>query len=238
MDVDLKNYIDQTLLKPETTLEQFQNFFKICNEYKFYGACFPSSLLETATSLLLPEIKKIVVIGFPHGNQHPNSKLRECESALELGADEIDMVFNIGFFLSKEFPRVEQEIAAIASNVKSFGKSKLLKVIIESSLLSLEQVEAATKLVGQSGADFIKTSTGFAGGGATLEVVSTMKKFAPPHLKIKASGGIKTRQHAIDFINAGASRLGTSSGMEICSASKLQVDVLNSTNSTKSTNSY
>lgn len=212
----MQNTIDQTLLKPTATIEDFKTFFKTCNEYQFYGACFPSALLPLSKELLLPQVKRVTVIGFPHGNQHTQSKLKECDTALELGADEVDMVISLGFFLSQKFQDVEKEIKDLVQLVKSYSEQKLLKVIVESSLLSKEQVLEVTKLVGQTGADYIKTSTGFAGGGATLEAVSWMKSVAPAHLKIKASGGIKNRKSAQEFLDAGASRLGTSSGVEIC----------------------
>jgi len=223
----LNKAIDQTLLKPDTTDESFIDFFKVCNKHNFFAACFPSSQLELSKLHLKPSIKKVTVIGFPHGNTHELSKLKECEMALNLEADELDMVFAIGKFLSGDYRTVEHEIAQVANLVKNVSKNKILKVIIESSLLSSKQVEIATKLVGNTGADFIKTSTGFANGGATLEVVKIMKQFAPEHLKIKASGGIKNKEQAIAFIAAGASRLGTSSGVEICHASDLNTHTAN-----------
>jgi deoxyribose-phosphate aldolase len=211
--------IDQTLLKPDATEANYLDFFKLCNLHKFFGACFPSSYLELATKHLSPTIKKVTVIGFPHGNNHFKSKLHECAVALEAGADEVDMVFAIGQFLGKNLVYVENEISQIANMVNHFKKDRLLKVIVESSYLKPDQIADVTKLIGQTGAHFIKTSTGFASGGATIESVSIMKLNAPKHLWIKASGGIKTRQQAIAYIEAGAVRLGTSSGVDICASS-------------------
>lgn len=208
--MDLAKYIDHTLLKPDALIEDFHQLFQQAAEYNFFSVCIPTMMVPTAKEYLKKsEVKICTVIGFPHGNTSTENKKNNALWALQNGADEIDMVMNICYAKSNRWDLVEKDI----SHVKSVCKKNVLKVIIETSLLSLEEKIKATHCVEKAGADFIKTSTGFSGDGAQLEDIELFKKES--NLKIKASGGIRDTKSAIAFIEAGASRLGTSKGIAL-----------------------
>lgn len=210
----LEKYIDHTLLAANATEEQI---IQICNEakeYGFYAVCVNSGYASVAKrNLNQSEVKLAVTIGFPLGAASSESKVREAEIALRDGADEIDMVMNIGFMLDGKYDQVQMEIEEVK---KAIGK-KTLKVIIETCYLTNEEIAKASELVMQAGADFVKTSTGFGSRGASLEDVKIMKNTVASKIKIKASGGIRDAETAQEYIDLGVSRIGTSSGIKIIS---------------------
>ena len=198
--------LDHTLLKQDATWEQIK---KICDEGVEYGVasvCIPPSFVKRAAEYLDGRLAVCTVIGFPNGYMTTASKVFETEDAVKNGADEIDMVINIGWVKDKKWDDLLSEIKAI----KASCGGKLLKVIIETCLLTEEEKIKMCEIVSQSGAEYIKTSTGFAGGGATREDVALFAQHVAPHVKIKAAGGIASLQDAQDFLDLGASRLGTS----------------------------
>ena len=210
--MNLEKYIDHTLLKPTATEEEIR---KLCDEaktYDFYAVCVNSCYVGLASEVLKDSgIKVAAVVGFPLGAMATEAKMAEAAYCIEHGADEIDVVMNIGWFKSGFFDRVQNELTQLK---KVLGKA-VLKVIIETSYLTDEEKFRATQLVVASGADFVKTSTGFGGGGATFEDVELMKKAVDKNILIKASGGIRDRETAIRYIEMGVARLGTSSGVKI-----------------------
>lgn len=211
----IAQYIEHTLLQPQAISADFQKCVDEAIQHKFRGVCVPTSWLGFVTPQLLDHaILRVAVVGFPHGNQLSLAKAHEAELAKVLGAQEIDMVMHLGFFKEKNYERVIEDIQTVKK-----ACDLPLKVIIESHLLSLDEVRIASELVVAGRADFVKTSTGFSGGGATLEAIQTMKKAVGNSIGIKASGGIKTSADAYQFLQAGATRLGTSRGVELVSAS-------------------
>ncbi|NAS10483.1 deoxyribose-phosphate aldolase [Poritiphilus flavus] len=212
--MELAQYIDHTLLKPTATPADIRKLCSEAREYEFHAVCVNSSHLALAgKELRESEVAIAAVIGFPLGAMGSTVKVFETQFCIDQGADEIDMVLNIGWLKSGMHEQVKDEI----SRIKEITGSKILKVIIESCYLSEAEKEAACAIVASSGADFIKTSTGFGTGGATFEDVQLMKRLLPESVKIKASGGIKDHVTARKYLELGASRLGTSSGIAIVS---------------------
>lgn len=210
--VDLKNFIEHTLLKPEVTQDQLLTHCQEANQHQFLGVCLNPCWLPIAKSVLDTHIKLVTVVGFPLGANSSYSKAFEAEQAIKDGADEIDMVLNIGLFKSGEDAKVVQDI----TEVLKACQTHTLKVIVETGLLNEDEKAKVTKLVLDSGAAFIKTCTGFAPGSATPEDISLMKKLIGTNsMQIKASGGIRTRAQAHALIDAGATRLGTSQGVAL-----------------------
>ena len=198
--------VDHTLLAQESTWEDIKSICDDGMKYNTASVCIPPSFVERAKEYVGEKLAICTVIGFPNGYQTTKVKVCETADAIECGADEIDMVINIGMLKEQRYEEVLQEIKA----VKGACNGKILKVIIETCLLTEEEKIKMCEIVSQSGADYIKTSTGFSTGGATKEDVALMAKHVAPHVKIKAAGGIKTMQDAEEFISLGASRLGTS----------------------------
>ena len=204
---NIAQYIDYTLLKPTAT---FADIEKLCQEalsYHFFSVCVNSSYISYAKNLLKESpIKLCSVVGFPLGAMSPLAKANEATIALEEGADEIDMVMNIGWFLSGQIHKVLEEV----SQIKKITGNKVLKLIIETCYLSEAQKRLACQMGVDAGADFIKTSTGFGTGGATLSDVRLMKEVVGNQALIKASGGIRTREVALEYLALGVSRIGAS----------------------------
>ncbi len=209
---DLNTYIDHTLLKATATEEDIK---KLCNEaveYQFYAVCVNSSYVAFAKAQLAQSnVKVCSVVGFPLGAMSTPTKVFEAKQAVADGADEIDMVMNIGLLKSENFDAVWKEIEA----VKNAIGDKVLKVILEICELNTTEIIKASELALLSGADYLKTSTGFGIGGATIEAVRLMKCVAENNAKIKASGGIRDKKTVLEYIIAGADRIGTSSGIAI-----------------------
>ena len=207
--MDIKKILgatDHTLLAPESTWTQIKAIIDDGIKYNCASVCIPASFVERAGEYASGKVKICTVIGFPTGYSTTETKVFECENAVKNGADEIDMVINIGALKEKNYDYVLDEIKA----VRAACKGKILKVIIETCLLSEEEKIKMCEIVSVSGADFIKTSTGFSSGGATIGDVKLFAKHITPPLKIKAAGGISSLEDAEAFLNAGASRLGTS----------------------------
>ncbi|WP_243297167.1 deoxyribose-phosphate aldolase [Bacillus litorisediminis] len=204
--------IDHTLLKPEATKEQIIKLCAEAKEYHFASVCVNPYWVKLASEELKDtDVKVCTVIGFPLGASTPEVKAFETKNAVENGAGEVDMVINIGALKSGLYDVVLDDIRAV---VEAAG-NVLTKVIIETALLSDEEKVKACQLAVQAGADFVKTSTGFSGGGATAHDVELMRKTVGPDVGVKASGGIRSSQDAETMIEAGANRLGASSGVEI-----------------------
>ncbi|HFI0238406.1 TPA: deoxyribose-phosphate aldolase [Streptococcus suis] len=217
----LNKYIDHTILKPETTKEQVAQILAEAKEYDFASVCVnPTWVSFAAQELKDSDVKVCTVIGFPLGANTPALKAFETKDAIENGADEIDMVINIGALKSKNYDLVLEDIQAV---VAASG-DKLVKVIIETCLLTEEEKVKACQLSKEAGADFVKTSTGFSTGGATVEDVALMRKTVGPDMGVKASGGARSYEDAIAFIEAGATRIGASSGVAIMKGEKTDGD--------------
>lgn len=203
---EILNMVDHTLLKPESTWEQIK---EICDDGIKYGTasvCIPPSFVKQAKEYVGEELQICTVIGFPNGYNTTAVKCFETEDAVKNGADEIDMVINIGWVKDEKWNELLEEIKA----VKSACHGKFLKVIIETCLLTDDEKVKMCEIVSASGAEYIKTSTGFSTGGATREDVALFASNVKPGLKIKAAGGISSIEDAEDFIALGAERLGTS----------------------------
>ncbi|MEZ4875318.1 MAG: deoxyribose-phosphate aldolase [Flavobacteriaceae bacterium] len=208
----LNQFIDHTLLKPTATPEEIIQFCHEAIEHQFYAVCIHSCYAHLAVETLRHErVKVAVTVGFPLGAMCTEGKVSEAQKCVEEGVDEIDMVLNIGFLKAGLTKSVREEISA----VKHVMGNKVLKVIIETCYLTDEEKKLACTIAQKAGADFIKTSTGFGPGGATLKDVLLMKEVVGSKLKIKASGGIKTGKEAIEYIAQGASRIGTSNGIHL-----------------------
>lgn len=203
---DILSKVDHTLLAPTATWEDIR---RLCDEGMAYGTasvCIPAGHVRYARQYVGDKLPICTVVGFPTGYSTTATKCAETAEAVANGADEIDMVIRIGWAREQRYGRLLQEIRA----VKDACEGKLLKVIIECCLLTEEQKIAMCEVVSASGAEFIKTSTGFSTGGATREDVALLAAHVAPHVQVKAAGGIATLQDAEDFLALGATRLGTS----------------------------
>lgn len=207
MSIDtILSRVDHTLLTSNATFEEIRTLCDDAIRYGTASVCIPPSMVERTKAYVGDRMAVCTVIGFPNGYMTTAAKCFEAEDALRNGADEIDMVINLGWVREGAYDRILEEIRAI----KAVCGDKVLKVIVETCLLTDEQKIRLCRVVSDSGADYIKTSTGFSTGGATREDVALFAKHVAPHLKIKAAGGIATLQDAEDFLALGASRLGTS----------------------------
>ena len=210
----LNKYIDHTLLKATATPSEIIKLCTEAKEYNFFAVCVNGCFVSLAKEEVInSQVKVAAVIGFPLGAMATEVKVFETKSCIDDGADEIDMVINVGMLQSGNNQYVEDEISAI----KKATGDKVLKVIIETGYLSEEEKRTACKLAINAGADFVKTATGFGTGGATLEDVKLMKEVVGDSMKIKASGGIRDRETALEYVALGISRIGTSSGIKIVS---------------------
>jgi deoxyribose-phosphate aldolase len=214
MTINIANMIDHTALAATTSKEAIIALAQEAKEYKFASVCVNPTWVKTAAEVLkdTTEVKVCTVIGFPLGANTPEVKAFETMNAIENGATEIDMVINIGALKDKNDELVERDIRAVVDAAK--GKA-LTKVIIETSLLTEEEKERACLISVKAGTDFVKTSTGFSTGGATVEDIALMRKIVGPSIGVKASGGVRSREDALAMIEAGASRIGASSGVSI-----------------------
>lgn len=203
---DILAKCDHTLLGQTATWEEIKAICDDGMKYKTASVCIPAAYVKQAKEYVGERLAICTVIGFPNGYDTTAAKCFETADAVKNGADEIDMVINIGWVKDGKYNDVLDEIKA----VKAACGGKLLKVIIETCLLTDEEKIEMCRVVSESGAEYIKTSTGFSKAGATKEDVALMKKYVAPHVKIKAAGGISSLDDAVDFINLGASRLGTS----------------------------
>lgn len=210
---NIEKYIDHTLLKPDATRDMIENLCKEAIEYGFYSVCINSYYVNLCHDILMGSNVKICsVVGFPLGAMSSEAKVYETRSAIENGAQEIDMVINIGALKDKEYDAVLNDIASVVKETR--GKA-LLKVIIETCLLSDDEKVKACELSVKAGADFVKTSTGFSTGGATVDDVKLMKNAVNGKCMVKASGGIRSLTDLENMVSAGADRVGASSSVKI-----------------------
>jgi deoxyribose-phosphate aldolase len=212
--MNLASYIDHTILKQTTTVSEVD---KVCVEASmagFYSVCIPPKYVAGARKLLDgSKVQVATVIGFPLGYNATEVKVREIEEALEMGADELDMVIDLCALKSGDWRQLEREIEECLKPVTSSGK--VLKIIVESGMLTDSELISCCQLYGKYPIDFMKTSTGFSGIGATAHAVRMMREFLPPGIGIKASGGIRTYDFVKELIDAGATRIGCSSSLQI-----------------------
>lgn len=214
MDKPLAKYIDHTLLKPEATQDQIDIILTEAKQYDFASVCVnPYWVARAAAALKDTDVDVCTVIGFPLGANTTQIKVAEANMAIDEGANEVDMVINIGELKQGHDDHVRADIQAVADT--AHAKNAILKVIIETSLLTDDEKVRACELAEAAGADFVKTSTGFSTGGATVHDVALMRATVGDRLGVKASGGIHTYQEAKALIEAGASRLGASAGVAI-----------------------
>ncbi|HSQ43578.1 MAG TPA: deoxyribose-phosphate aldolase [Ginsengibacter sp.] len=212
--MNINSYIDHTILKPTTTLAEVE---KICSEaiqYSFAAVCIPPLFVTKAKDLVKDsQVKVATVIGFPFGYSAIEAKVAEIVLAMVDGADELDMVINISAIKNNDWNFIANEINTIIPIVKS--RNKIIKVIIESGILTDDEIIKCCDIYGMAGVDYVKTSTGYAEKGASVHAVKLIRAYLADSVKIKASGGIKTYAFAKELIDAGANRLGCSSSVQI-----------------------
>ncbi len=209
----LASLIDHTLLKPDATREEVEQLCREAAQFCFASVCVNPNWVALCRELLRNSgVKVCTVIGFPLGAHLPDTKAYETKRAIEQGAEEVDMVLNIGALKSRDYALVEQDIHGVVN--AATGRA-IVKVILETSLLSRDEKVMGCTLSKAAGADFVKTSTGFGGGGATVEDIQLMRETVGPEMGVKASGGVRTRDDAEKMVAAGATRLGASAGVKI-----------------------
>lgn len=210
-NAEILKHVDHTLLKPTARWEDIQVLCKEAIEYNTASVCIPPSYVSRIKQNFSSELTICTVIGFPLGYQTTDTKVTEAEEAVRAGADEIDMVINLGDVKNGDHDKIVEEI----TSVKKVIGSKMLKVIIETCYLTEEEKITLCQLVTKGGADYIKTSTGFGTGGALLEDIELFKEHIGPGVKIKAAGGIRSKEDLAMFIEAGCDRIGTSSAVSL-----------------------
>ncbi len=218
-DPDIAGMIDHTLLKPDATADQIAQLCYEASKFEFASVCINPTHVKLSAKLLQgTQVKVCTVIGFPLGASSPEVKTFEAQTALKDGATEIDMVLNIGALKAGDLKLVAQDIHEVVKVGHEAGA--IVKVIIETSLLNDEEKVTACLLAKEAGADFVKTSTGFSGGGATIEDINLMRRVVGPEMGVKASGGVRDFEDARNMVNAGATRLGASAGVKIVQGQK------------------
>ena len=216
--MDIGKYIDHTILKPEATVDEVKKLCREAKEYNFASVCVNGCYAKLVSSELAgSDVKTCVVVGFPLGAMTKEAKAFETSDAIKNGADEIDMVINVGALKDKNYDLLKQDVEAVVNAAKD---KAIVKVIIETCLLTDEEKVKACEISKEAKADFVKTSTGFSTGGATKEDIALMRKTVGEGLGVKASGGVRDYNTAMDMINAGASRIGASASISIVSESK------------------
>ncbi len=214
--MNIASYIDHTILKPTTTVAEVERLCGEAKEYKFAAVCVPPYYVLEAKKLLEDtDVKVATVVGFPFGYSTITAKIEELLLAIELGADELDVVHNIAAMKNGDWDYLEKEIAACTEVVHEAGRK--IKVIVESGVMNVEELIACCNLYAPLGIDFMKTSTGYAEHGASTEAVKLMRAYLPESIQIKASGGIRDYAFAKELIDAGANRLGCSASLKIVS---------------------
>lgn len=211
--------IDHTILKPDATRNDVAVFCEEARQHGFRSVCVnPIHVAFVAERLAGSDVRTCSVVGFPFGATIAAAKAGEAAYAVADGADEIDMVIAIGALKAGQLDAVRNDLRA----VREATRGKILKVIIETSMLTNEEKVTACRIAHEVGADFVKTSTGFGGGGATVDDIRLMRRVVGPDMGVKASGGVRTREDADAMIEAGATRIGTSSGLAIIGAAKIR----------------
>ena len=219
-NLELAKMIDHTILKADATQSDIEKLCEEAKKYNFASVCVNPYWVSLASDLLKNSTVKVcTVIGFPLGATSSESKAYETEIAILQGADEVDMVINVGAMKNNKTDIVENDILSVVNSARKTGKSQnkhiIVKVILETCYLTKDEIKNACLCAKNAGADFVKTSTGFGTGGATTEDVALMKQTVGETMQVKASGGIRDYETAIKMIEAGATRLGTSSGISI-----------------------
>jgi deoxyribose-phosphate aldolase len=210
---NINRFIEHTILKPDATQKEIEKIVEEGLEHQFMGVCVPPFWVKNARKHIgSKELQLVSIAGFPFGYNQTEVKLAEINQALDDGADEVDIVWNLSAFKSG-MSWVNVDIARCAESLHD--QNKILKVIIETAYLSDEEIKLACEISKDAGADFVKTSTGFASSGAKVEHIKLMRSVLPSHVGIKAAGGIRDYEMAVELIKAGADRLGTSSGIKI-----------------------
>jgi deoxyribose-phosphate aldolase len=210
----LNKYIDHTILKPTTLIAEIEKICAEAKEYNFAAVCVPPPFVKKTKQLLVgSQVKTATVIGFPFGYSAIEAKLAEILLAIADGTDELDIVINLIALKNNDWTYLANEINHIMPIIKQH--KKIVKIIIETGLLTEEEIIKCCKLYGAGGIDYLKTSTGYAEKGASVEAVQLMRKYLPSHIQIKASGGIRTYKFAMQLIEAGANRLGCSASVAI-----------------------
>jgi deoxyribose-phosphate aldolase len=218
--MNIAQFIDHTILKPTTSLAEIEKVCEEAAQYGFAAVCVPPYYVRDANQVLeKKKVKLATVIGFPFGYSHYKAKRKEIKEALKDGAEELDMVMNIAAFKSNDMAYLENEMEEITSIIKE--KGAVLKLIIESGILTNEEIIKCCELYKHFPIDFLKTSTGYAEKGASVEAVQIMRKHLPATIQIKASGGIRTYEFAKQLIDAGATRIGCSAGVAIVNGEKV-----------------
>lgn len=221
MEKTLNRYIDHTILKPTTTLAEIEKLCQEAIEYRFAAVCVPPLFVKKAKEFVSnSDVKIATVIGFPFGYSAIEAKVAEIVLAIVDGADELDMVINISAIKNNDWQFIANEINTILPIVQN--RNKVIKVIIESGILTDEEIIKCCDIYGAAGVDYVKTSTGYAEKGASVHAVRLIRKHLSNAVKIKASGGIKTYQFAKELIDAGADRIGCSSSVQIMNESRSQ----------------
>ncbi len=216
--MNIARYIDHTLLKPEASKEDVKKICAEAKEYGFFSVCVNGANVAFAYDLLKEtDVKVAAVVGFPLGAMTSEAKAFETKNVIENGAKEIDMVINVGALKEGKVDEVLKDIKAV---VDAAGSDAIVKVIIESCLLTDEEKVLACKLSKEAGAHFVKTSTGFNTGGATVEDIKLMRQTVGPEMGVKASGGVRDLRTALDMIEAGATRIGASASVSIAKDEK------------------
>jgi deoxyribose-phosphate aldolase len=219
--MNINAYIDHTVLKPTTLVADVEKLCKEAAEYGFAAVCVPPLFVKQASALLHgSNVKVATVIGFPFGYSAIEAKVAEVVLAIIDGADELDMVINISALKNNDWQFLAHELNSVLSIIRS--KSKVIKIIIESGILTDDEIIKCCDLYGAAGVDFMKTSTGYAEKGATIEAVALMRKHLADSIQIKASGGIKSYTFASALIAAGATRIGCSSSIQIVNEAGIQ----------------
>ncbi len=212
----LEKYIDHTILRPDTTLEDIKKLCEEATTHGFFAVCVPPFFVKHARQFLLKsDVKISTVVGFPMGYSTTSAKVEEIKKAVDEGADELDVVINICAVKSGLWNYVQSDIDSMTT--ATHIKAKQIKVILETGLMNEEEIRRLCGICQEVEPNFVKTSTGFNGSGATLEAVKLLRECLNTKIKIKASGGIRSREAALAMIEAGAARLGTSSGVKIVS---------------------
>lgn len=220
--MDYAALIDHTILAPQATKEAVEKLCKEAMQYGFHSVCVNSSFVYYCAQLLKDsDVKVCTVIGFPLGAMSTAGKAAEAERAIQDGASELDMVIHVGMVKSGDWEYVKQDISSV---VEAANGMAMVKVILETCLLTEEEKVKACRICKESGADFVKTSTGFSNGGATIEDVALMRRTVGADMGVKAAGGIRSLRDAKAMVEAGATRLGTSSGVSIVQAPDGQTD--------------
>ena len=219
----IASLIDHTILKPQATEENVKTICEEALKFGFCSVCINPYWIPTASKLLKESNVKIcTVIGFPLGANSSAVKVLETSQAIKEGADEVDMVINVGALKSGDLNSVKNDIQGVAQVASD--ANVVSKVILETCLLSNEEIETACKIAQEAGADFVKTSTGFSSGGATVETISLMRKTVGNSMGVKASGGVRSLEDLVNMVKAGATRVGASSGVQIMKGKQSQSD--------------